>query len=165
MFIMKASTPGKTMAHTVWIVALSVPQNSSWEKTLPQPSNTRLHVASVTPMIGASQNRVAIGLFMPIDSLWSKSCVSDHRRPPSADAVRTWTMPTASNCVSVETMRTTPDVMMRMMPTSRHDGTSRRNRKAKMRTKASDDDLHMAARDRGQLVRYLKSRREVEDAL
>ena len=58
--------------------------------------------------------------------------------------MRTSAIPVALNLVSVETMRTTPDVIMKMIPTSRQDGVSRRKRKANMRTKAREDDLHIA---------------------
>ena len=67
-------------------------------------------------------------------------------------------MPTKSNWVSVETIRITPAVMMRMMPASRQEGLSRRNRKAKRRTNAREEDLHMAERGRS----VVSSRRAVK---
>lgn len=147
-FMAKASMPGSMMDMHVLSVSPSDPQNSSCEKTFPQPSKMRLHNPRVAPMIGASQNKVAIGLPMPIDSLWRSIWVSDQRKPPRAEAERTWIMPTKSNWVSVETIRMTPAVMMRMMPASRQEGLSRRNRKAKRRTNAREEDLHMAERGR-----------------
>lgn len=72
----------------------------------------------------------------------------DHLNPPSAEAVRTSTIPTRWNWVSVETMRITPEVMMRMIPARRQEGTSRWKMKAKRRTKASEEDLHMAVDER-----------------
>lgn len=88
-FMAKASMPGSMMDMHVLSVSPSDPQNSSCEKTFPQPSKMRLHNPRVAPMIGASQNKVAIGLPMPIDSLWRSIWVSDQRKPPRAEAERT----------------------------------------------------------------------------
>ena len=52
--------------------------------------------------------------------------------------------PRVENDTSPATIIITPAVIVAMMATRRHDGVSRRKRKAKVRTKASEDDLHMA---------------------
>jgi hypothetical protein len=142
-FIANARKPGKIIAIIVCSVVPRLPKNCSCPKTFPHPSKMMLHVARVTPIIGASQNSVAIGLPIPMLSLSSNIWVRD-LKPPSAEAVRTSTMPTRWNWVSVETMRMTPEVMIRMIPARRQEGTSRWKRKAKRRTKAREEDLHMA---------------------
>ena len=55
--------------------------------TAPQSSIARLTTARQAPMIGASQNIVAAGLFMPIFSLFSNRWVKLHRRPLRALAL------------------------------------------------------------------------------
>ena len=133
------------MTAEVLSVAAIEPQNSSLEKIALGPSKSRLHVARVAAIIGANQKSVAKGLLRPIVSLSSSIWVKAHLRPPKADAARTSIMPTRWNLVSPETISTRPTVMMEMMPTSRQVGFSRWKRKAKMSTKPSEDDLHMAA--------------------
>lgn len=149
-------TPGKMIAPIVEIVAETDPKKVAFEKTFPHPSKMRLQVASVMPMMGASQNNVATGFVIPIDSFSRRICTSDQRSPPRADAVRTAIIPPRSNCVSDETMRTTPAVMMNIIPTSLHEGTSSRKRKANPRTKMRPDDLHIALRRGGGLDYFVR---------
>lgn len=52
--------------------------------------------------------------------------------------------PTGEKMTSPMTMRITPAVMVAMMRTRRREGVSRRKRKAKRRTKAREEDLHIA---------------------
>ena len=52
--------------------------------------------------------------------------------------------PRVENLTSPATIIITPRVMVAIIATKRQDGTSRRKRKAKTRTKASDEDLHIA---------------------
>lgn len=42
-------------------------------------------------------------------------------------------------------------MIMKMIPPSFHEGTSSLKRKAKRSTKAREEDLHIAAKDKGQL--------------
>jgi hypothetical protein len=70
--------------------------------------------------------------------------VNDHRKPDEqADAI-TRMKPRAWKAVSPATIMTTPIVMMEIMNTRRHEGCSRRKRNAKIRTKPSAEDLHIA---------------------
>lgn len=89
---------------------------------------------------------VANGLFKPIASLSSSFWVKAQRRPPMAEALKTWIIPTSENWVSPETIMMTPAVMMAMMVTSFKVGLSSLKRNAKSRTKPSEDDLHIAGR-------------------
>jgi hypothetical protein len=72
--------------------------------------------------------------------------VRAHRKPEKQAAEMTRMKPRAENSISPKTIITTPAVMVAIMATRRQDGFSRRKRKAKMRTKASEDDLHIAER-------------------
>lgn len=54
------------------------------------------------------------------------------------------TKPSTLNAVSPATIMMTPTVMAAIMRISLREGVSRRKRKAKRRTKAREDDLHMA---------------------
>lgn len=111
-----------------------------------QSSKNTLIVHKVTPITGASQNIVAAGLFIPISSFLSKRCVKLHRKPPSALAVVTKTNPDSMNLVSAATIIRTPMKMSRMTPTSRRENFSNLKKKANVKTKISDEDLHMANR-------------------
>lgn len=75
----------------------------------------------------------------------SNNCVSDHRAPDRAEARMTNTKPIATNCASLATIIMTPIVMTEMIATSFQVIFSSRNRNAKISTKASEDDLHIAA--------------------
>lgn len=139
----KAIQPGR---RTVPMVARvrSKEAKKSVAKIVYQPS-THIDVsARNTPMIGASQKSVAKGLLIPIDSLSRRSWISDHRRPPRHEAVSTSIIPTKWNCVSADTIMTTPPVMMEIIPMSGHVGFSSLNMKANSNTNPSVDDLHIA---------------------
>lgn len=71
-------------------------------------------------------------------------CVRAQRKPEEKAAEMTRTKPRALNAVSPATIMTTPIVIVAMMRINLTDGVSRRNRNAKRRTKASEEDLHMA---------------------
>ena len=73
-----------------------------------------------------------------------RSCVKPHRKPEKKAAEMTRMKPSSLNSTSPDTMRMTPNVIVAMMATNRHVGGSRRKRKAKSSTNASEDDLHMA---------------------
>ena len=66
------------------------------------------------------------------------------RKPEKKAADMTRMNPSVENLTSPATIITTPRVMVAIIATRRQDGTSRRNRKAKMRTNAREDDLHIA---------------------
>ena len=71
-------------------------------------------------------------------------CVRPQRKPEKKAADITRMNPSIENSTSPATIMITPKVMVAMIATKRHEGISRRNRKAKIRTKARDEDLHIA---------------------
>lgn len=73
-------------------------------------------------------------------SIWVRA----QRKPLKNAAEMTRMKPRAEKATSPATIITTPAVIVAMMATRRQDGLSRRKRKAKRRTKASAEDLHMA---------------------
>jgi hypothetical protein len=89
---------------------------------------------------------VAKGLESPIARLCMIVSVSAHRRPESAEAEKTMTIPGTETAVVLKTMRKTPNEMRVMTPTRRREYLSRWNMKAKPRTKMRVEDLHMAMR-------------------
>lgn len=52
--------------------------------------------------------------------------------------------PPKTKCVSVATIKSTPQKIRNITPIRRNEKVSRRNKNAKPRTKINDDDLHMA---------------------
>jgi len=70
--------------------------------------------------------------------------VSPQRKPEKNAADMTRMKPRAEKSTSPATIITTPTVMVAIMATRRQEGVSRRKRKAKMRTKAREEDLHIA---------------------
>lgn len=66
------------------------------------------------------------------------------RKPEKNAAAMTRTNPIASKAASPATIMMTPNVIVAMMRISRIDGDSRRKRNAKHRTKAREEDLHIA---------------------
>lgn len=74
----------------------------------------------------------------------SRICVRAQRKPEKKAADMTSMKPLAENDTSPATMKSTPTVMVAIMPTRRMEGVSRRKMKANMRTKAREDDLHIA---------------------
>lgn len=71
-------------------------------------------------------------------------CVRAQRKPEEKAAEMTRTKPRALKAVSPATIMTTPIVIVAMMRINLTDGVSRRKRNAKRRTKAREEDLHMA---------------------
>lgn len=71
-------------------------------------------------------------------------CVRPQRKPEKKAALMTRMKPRTEKSTSPATIMITPTVIVNMMATRRQEGTSRRKRKAKRRTKARDDDLHIA---------------------
>lgn len=95
-------------------------------------------------MIGARKNIDEKG-FDVAGLRKSRICVRAHRKPEKKAAVMIRKNPRAEKVISPKTMRMTPTVIVAMMATRRHDGVSRRKRNANMRTKAREEDLHIAA--------------------
>ena len=69
------------------------------------------------------------------------------RKPEKKAAAMTSVKPTALKRVSPATIIITPMVIVAMMKTSLMEGDSRRKRKANMRTKAREEDLHIAGKE------------------
>ena len=70
------------------------------------------------------------------------------RKPEKKAAAMTRMKPMASKNASPATIMMTPTVIVMMMSMSFMDGDSRRKRKANIRTKAREEDLHIAGRAR-----------------
>ena len=70
--------------------------------------------------------------------------VSPQRKPEKKAAEMTRMNPRVEKATSPATIIMTPTVMVAIMATRRQEGVSRRKRKAKIRTKARDEDLHIA---------------------
>ena len=70
--------------------------------------------------------------------------MSAQRKPEKKAAKMTRIKPRTLKAVSPATIMMTPAVIVVMIATSLMDGSSRRKRKAKPRTKASEEDLHIA---------------------
>jgi hypothetical protein len=138
-----AMTPGKMRSPIVCRVAPGPSRKREPGRSL-QLSTEILTTAMVRPMIGASQKMVAAGWFIPERLSRMSIWVSDQRRPPRALADMTRMKPTRTKCVSVATIRSTPEEIRRMTPTSRRENVSRRKKKAKAKTNTSEEDLHMA---------------------
>ena len=72
-------------------------------------------------------------------------CVNDQRNPEKNAARMTRMKPRISKSTSPATIIITPTVIVAIIAMSFTDRVSRRKRKANARTKAKDDDLHIAA--------------------
>lgn len=70
--------------------------------------------------------------------------VRPQRKPEKKAAEMIRTKPSRSKLTSPATIMMTPAVMVAMMATSLHVGASSLKRKANIRTKASEEDLHIA---------------------
>ena len=79
--------------------------------------------------------------------------VRDQRKLEQKDAVIARMNPRALKAVSPATIMMTPMDIRVMIPPRRHEGFSRRKMKAKSRTNASTEDLHMVKK-----VRLMKRR-------
>ena len=95
-----------------------------------------------TNMIGVRKKRVEKGFDV---AGWRRRriCVRPHRKPEKKAEAMTRVKPRALNAASPATIMMTPTVMAVMITMSLMDGVSSLNRKAKRRTNASADDLHM----------------------
>ena len=98
--------------------------------------------AKVTSIIGARKNSVANGLHVA-GCRSSKICVKAHLKPEKNALAMTNAKPSTSKAVSPATIITTPIVIVPMMRISFQEGVSSRKRKAKSKTNASAEDLHI----------------------
>ena len=76
----------------------------------------------------------------------SRICVRAQRKPEKKAERMMRMKPRRLKAVSPATIMMTPRVMVAMMRMRRTEGLSRRKRKAKRRTKARAEDLHIAGR-------------------
>lgn len=108
-------------------------------------------------MTGVRRKRVENGLEV---AGWRRRriCVSPHRKPEKKAEAMTRPNPSALKAVSPATIITTPTVIVAMMMINLKEGDSRRKRKAKRRTKASADDLHMVRKVREMNLRDMLPR-------
>ena len=95
-------------------------------------------------MIGARKKILLKGLLVA-GFLRRRIWVRAQRKPEKNAAAMTRTKPRALKSTSPATIIMTPMVMVAMMRMSFRDGDSRRKRNAKARTKAREEDLHIAS--------------------
>jgi hypothetical protein len=141
--IRKAMTPGKRTIAVATITPYWVVRTPKREKSAEKPSTGMAMMKIETNITGARKKMEEKGLDVA-GLRRRRTWVRDQRRPDRADAVMTRMKPRTLKCASPATIIITPTVMMEMMPTRRHVGCSRRKMKANIRTKAREDDLHMA---------------------
>lgn len=104
-------------------------------------------IISETNMTGVRKKRVEKGLDVA-GCLRSKICVSPQRKPEKNAEAMTRAKPTTLKAVSPATIMTTPTVMVAMTKINLTEGVSSRKMKAKRRTKARAEDLHMVRKVR-----------------
>lgn len=136
-------TPGnKTMAAAFKTPSLAA-SSASLSPRGPKPSTGIAMINIAINMTGARKKIDEKGLDVA-GFRRSKICVSDQRSPERAEASITRKKPIGTNFASPATIITTPTVMTVMIPTSFQVIFSSRKMKAKIKTKANADDLHMA---------------------
>ena len=139
----KARQPGKMRMPTPSAVPF-------WSKRRTRPSCRALKPSTGTARtkmlmnITGARKKIEENGFAVAGLRRRRICVSDQRKPEEQAEAMTRMKPKAWKAVSPATIMTTPTVMIAIMRTRRHEGCSRRKRKAKMRTKPSADDLHIA---------------------
>ena len=139
----KARTPGKRrrpMAGKVPFAAARIPKPSFKG---PNPSMGIARMAKLTNMTGARKKMLLKGLLVA-GLRRRRICVRAQRKPEKKAEEMMRTKPRAWKAVSPATIMMTPTVMVAMMSMSLTEGVSRRKRKAKRRTKARAEDLHIA---------------------
>ena len=155
--IKKAKVPGK--------IKMRIPMKSPLASTRdfrPAPRGTKpstgmAMMARLTNMTGARKKMLLKGLLVAglrRSSIWVRA----QRKPEKKAAAMTRAKPITSKATSPATIIMTPTVMVAIMRMSLTDGDSRRNRKAKQSTKASEEDLHIAAKP--QISKLLPQRDE-----
>ncbi len=107
------------------------------------PSTGNAMTSKLTNMMGAKKNMELKGLEVA-GFRSNRICVRAHRNPEKNEADMTRMKPSALKAVSPATIMITPTVIVKMMRTSLMEGDSSRNKKAKSRTKAREEDLHIA---------------------
>ena len=102
-------------------------------------------IAKLANMTGARKKILLKGLLVA-GFLSNRIWVRAQRKPEKKAAKMTRMKPRILKAVSPATIMMTPIVIVVMITTSFTEGSSRRKRKAKARTKAREEDLHIAKR-------------------
>lgn len=142
--IKKASTPGKRsmpIPRKAPFCAMRSPR--PWLSEL-KPSTGIAMSAKVRNMTGAKKKMLLKGLLVAgfrNRRIWVKA----QRKPEKNADEMIRTKPSALKAVSPATIMITPMVMVAIMRINLIEGASRRKRKAKSRTKANAEDLHIAS--------------------
>lgn len=142
--IKKASTPGKrSMPIPRKRPFSSVRTLRPWLREL-KPSTGIAMRAKVRNMTGAKKKILLKGLLVA-GFRNKRICVKAQRNPEKKADEMISIKPSALKAVSPATIMITPMVIVAMMRINLIEGASRRKRKAKSRTKANADDLHIAS--------------------
>lgn len=143
--IKKASTPGKRSIPIPKTVPLSAVRSLRPVLRELKPSTGIAMVARVRNMIGAKKKMLLKGLLVA-GFRSRRICVKAQRKPEKNADEMINTKPRALKAVSPATIMMTPMIMVAIIRISLTEGVSRRKRKAKSRTKANAEDLHMAGK-------------------
>ena len=143
----KAMTPGKRMVAVPMRRPLSTTRALKPSIRVGMPSMGIARRKRVRNMIGARKKIDENGL--EVAGLRRRRiCVRPQRKPEKKAAEMTRTKPRAEKSTSPKTIIITPMVIVAIMATRRQEGVSRRKMKANMRTKAREEDLHIAGKVR-----------------
>lgn len=141
--IKKASTPGKRSMPIPRKTPFSAARTPRpWLREV-KPSTGIAIMARVRNMTGAKKKMVLKGLLVA-GFRNRRICVKAQRKPEKNADEMINMKPIALKAVSPATIMITPMVMAAIMRISLMEGVSRRKRKAKSRTKANAEDLHIA---------------------
>jgi len=141
----KAITPGKINMADPRIMPSLATNSEKRSDRGPRPSTGIAITIKLMNMTGARKKIELKGLLVA-GLRRRRICVSAQRNPEENAAVMTRINPSRLKAASPATIITTPTVMLAIIRTSLMLGLSRWNKKANMRTKASDEDLHIAFR-------------------
>lgn len=145
--IMKAKHPGNSSIISPKKVPFAVVRFEIPAASEAGPSIGNAKMMRAKNIVGVRKNMLAKGLLVA-GFLKSKIWVKLHLKPEQNEALITRANPRALKAVSPATIMITPAVMRRMMPHRRQVGFSRRKMKAKSKTNASTEDLHMVKKVR-----------------
>ena len=140
-----ANVPGNSKSNMPRMDPFSAVNLAMPSASAEKPSMGMASSASERNMIGVRKKILLKGLLVAA-FLNSKIWVSAQRKPEKNAELMIRRKPRASNAVSPATIITTPTVMVNIMRQRVIEGDSRRKRKAKRRTKARAEDLHIAGR-------------------
>ena len=141
--IRKASIPGNTRIQKLGKTPFASARAARPWRSLTGPSMGRAIKMRLRNIMGARKKMLLKGLLVA-GFRRSRICVRAQRKPEKNAAAITSMKPMASKAASPATIIMTPTVMVVIIRTSFMEGDSRRKRKANMRTKAREEDLHIA---------------------